>query len=144
MAHGWNRIWKWNISAAVSDDKTSMTKGTLWASCVSHCSDWEWKVHRIYTELNTENFQVFQNWTCVLWSSTHTLPALSSYSQKVRFLRRTEEFVLTPHVQVSCSHYSWAQHCPTQWANNLPSKVESDTMRVWISAGTLKEIGAIT
>lgn len=126
MAHGWNRIWKWNISAAVSDDETSMTKvhcGLHACSTVARDSDWEWKVHR---ELNTKNFQEFQNWTCMSQTPKYTFPALSSYSQKVRFLRRTEEFVLTPHVQASCSHYSWAQHCPTQWPNNLPSKVESE------------------
>lgn len=78
-----------------------------------------------YTENRIQ--RIFKNFKTELSQTPkYTFPALSSYSQKVRFLRRTEEFVLTPHVQASCSHYSWAQHCPTQWPNNLPSKVESE------------------
>lgn len=151
MAHGWNRIWKWNISAAVSDDETSMTKvhcGLHACSTVARDSDWEWKVHR---ELNTENFQEFQNWTCVLWSLTHTFPALSSYSQKVRFLRRSDfsegqkslfwHHTFRSAVVITAEHnialHSDQTICP------LRLKVRG-TMRVWISTGTLKEIGAIT
>lgn len=132
MAHGWNRIWKWNISAAVSDDETSMTKvhcGLHACSTVARDSDWEWKVHR---ESNTENFQEFQNWTesnsKVHISCTVQLFSEGQISQKDRRVITAEH---------NTALHSDQTICP------LRSKVR-DTMRVWISAGTLKEIGAIT
>lgn len=86
----------------------------------------------LWQEIQTENGKYTENWIQRIFKNFKTELVyfgvwLIHFLHCPAILRRSDfSEGLTPHVQVSCSHYSWAQHCPTQWPNNLPSKVESE------------------